>query len=130
MEKGTLRCDANVSVREVGEQGFRTRWELKNMNSFNFIGRGIDAAVREQVAIHEAGGEVVQETYDYDADRDTLTPHRTKEEADDYRYFPEPDLVPIEPEPELVERLRGELPELPGSPGTLESWASATPSPS
>jgi aspartyl-tRNA(Asn)/glutamyl-tRNA(Gln) amidotransferase subunit B len=115
MEKGTLRCDANVSVREVGEEGFRTRWELKNMNSFTFIGRGIDAAVREQVAIHEAGGEVVQETYDFDADRDTLTPHRTKEEADDYRYFPEPDLVPIEPEPELVERLRGELPELPGA---------------
>ena len=102
-------------MREVGEDGFRTRWELKNMNSFTYIGRGIDAAVREQVAIHEAGSEVVQQTYDYDADRDTLTPHRTKEEADDYRYFPEPDLVPIEPERELVERLRGELPELPGA---------------
>ena len=64
------------------------------MNSFSYIGRGIDAAVREQIALHEAGEEVVQETYDYDADRDTLTPHRTKEEAEDYRYFPEPDLVP------------------------------------
>src|SRR5213078_886503 len=80
MEKGTLRCDANVSVREVGEAGFRTRWELKNMNSFSFIARGIDAAVREQIALHEAGEEVVQETYDYHADSDTLTPHRSKEE--------------------------------------------------
>ena len=115
MEKGTLRCDANVSVRRLGEGGFRTRWELKNMNSFNFIGRGIDAAVREQIALHEAGEEVVQETYDYHADSDTLTPHRTKEEADDYRYFPEPDLVPLEPERELVARLLGELPELPGA---------------
>ncbi len=106
MEKGTLRCDANVSVRQVGEEGYRTRWELKNMNSFNFIGRGIDAAAREQIALHEAGRDVVQETYDYDAASDTLTPHRSKEEADDYRYFPEPDLVPIEPDRELVERLR------------------------
>jgi aspartyl-tRNA(Asn)/glutamyl-tRNA(Gln) amidotransferase subunit B len=99
----------------VGDEGFRTRWELKNMNSFNFIGRGIDAAVREQIALHESGGEVVQETYDYDADRDALTPHRTKEEAEDYRYFPEPDLVPLEPAPELMEQLQQELPELPGA---------------
>ena len=97
MEKGTLRCDANVSVREAGEEGYRTRWELKNMNSFTFLGRGIDAAVREQIALHEAGQDVVQETYDYDAGTDRLTPHRSKEEADDYRYFPEPDLVPIRP---------------------------------
>jgi aspartyl-tRNA(Asn)/glutamyl-tRNA(Gln) amidotransferase subunit B len=114
MEKGTLRCDANVSVRRAGEEGYRTRWELKNMNSFSFIARGLDAAVREQIALHEAGREVVQETYDYAADADTLTPHRSKEEAEDYRYFPEPDLVPIEPEPALVERLRGQLSELPG----------------
>jgi aspartyl-tRNA(Asn)/glutamyl-tRNA(Gln) amidotransferase subunit B len=115
MEKGSLRVDANVSVRERGESGYRTRWELKNMNSFTFIGRGIEKAVAEQVALHEAGQQVVQETYDYDADRNRLTPHRSKEEADDYRYFPEPDLVPIEPERELVERLRGELAELPGA---------------
>jgi aspartyl-tRNA(Asn)/glutamyl-tRNA(Gln) amidotransferase subunit B len=114
MEKGTLRCDANVSVRRPGE-GYRTRWELKNMNSFSFIGRGIEAAVREQIALHEAGERVEQATYDYDAERDTLTPHRAKEEAEDYRYFPEPDLVPVEPERELVERLRAELPELPGA---------------
>jgi aspartyl-tRNA(Asn)/glutamyl-tRNA(Gln) amidotransferase subunit B len=115
MEKGSLRCDANVSVREVGETGFRTRWELKNMNSFSFIGRGIERAVREQIALYESGGEVVQETYDYDSDRDILTPHRSKEEAEDYRYFPEPDLVPTEPSRELVERLRADLPELPGA---------------
>jgi aspartyl-tRNA(Asn)/glutamyl-tRNA(Gln) amidotransferase subunit B len=115
MEKGTLRCDANISVRRVGESELRTRWELKNMNSFAYIGRGIDAAVREQVALHEAGEPVVQETYDYDPDRDALTPHRTKEEAEDYRYFPEPDLVPLEPEAELVARMRAELPELPAA---------------
>ena len=114
MEKGSLRVDANVSVRQAGETGYRTRWELKNMNSFSFIGRGIEKAVEEQVALHEAGEAVVQETYDYDPDRNRLTPHRSKEEADDYRYFPEPDLVPVEPDRELVERLRGELPELPG----------------
>ncbi len=115
MEKGTLRCDANVSVRRVGEEGFRTRWELKNMNSFTFVGRGIDAAVREQVALHEAGAAVEQRTYDYDPGSDSLTPHRTKEEAEDYRYFPEPDLVPVEPEAELVARLRAALPELPAA---------------
>jgi aspartyl-tRNA(Asn)/glutamyl-tRNA(Gln) amidotransferase subunit B len=114
MEKGSLRCDANVSVRRVGEDGYRTRWELKNMNSFRFVGRGIEAAAREQIALHEAGGEVVQQTYDYEPDHDRLTPHRTKEEADDYRYLPEPDLVPIAPPRELVERARDELPELPG----------------
>ena len=114
MEKGTLRVDANVSVRPAGSDELRTRWELKNMNSFTFIGRGIDAAVRDQVAIYEAGATVEQHTYDYEPGTDRLTPHRTKEEADDYRYFPEPDLVPVRPEPETVERLRGELPELPG----------------
>ena len=113
MEKGTLRCDANISVREVGEEELRTRWELKNMNSFAYIGRGIDAAAREQIALYEAGEEVVQETYDYDPDRDTLTPHRSKEEAEDYRYFPEPDLVPVEPEAALIERVAAELSELP-----------------
>jgi aspartyl-tRNA(Asn)/glutamyl-tRNA(Gln) amidotransferase subunit B len=114
MEKGTLRADVNVSVRQAGEDGFRPRWEIKNMNSFTFIGRAIEAAFRQQVEAHEAGEEVVQSTYDYDADTDRLTVHRSKEEADDYRYFPEPDLVPVEPPAELVERLRGEVPERPG----------------
>jgi aspartyl-tRNA(Asn)/glutamyl-tRNA(Gln) amidotransferase subunit B len=115
MEKGTLRADVNVSVRERGEEGYRSRWEIKNMNSFTFIGRAIEAAVRQQVAAHESGEAVVQSTYDYEADTDVLTVHRSKEEADDYRYFPEPDLVPIEPPAELVERLRAELPEAPGT---------------
>ena len=83
------------------------------MNSFRFIGRAIEAAFRQQVAAHEAGEEVAQSTYDYDPDTDRLTVHRSKEEADDYRYFPEPDLVPVEPPAELVERLRGQVPELP-----------------
>ena len=113
MEKGTLRADVNVSVRRAGEEGFRPRWEIKNMNSFRFIGRAIEAAFRQQVEAHEAGEEVVQSTYDYDPDTDRLTVHRSKEEADDYRYFPEPDLVPVEPPAELVERLRAEVPERP-----------------
>jgi aspartyl-tRNA(Asn)/glutamyl-tRNA(Gln) amidotransferase subunit B len=113
MEKGTLRADVNVSVRRAGEKGFRPRWEIKNMNSFRFIGRAIEAAFRQQVEAHEAGEEVAQSTYDYDADTDRLTVHRSKEEADDYRYFPEPDLVPVEPPAELVERLRAEVHERP-----------------
>src|SRR5207237_6982769 len=112
MEKGTLRADVNVSVRKRGEEGYRPRWEIKNMNSFTFIGRAIEAAFRQQVEAHEAGETLVQSTYDYDPDTDRLTVHRSKEEADDYRYFPEPDLVPVEPPAELVERLRGQVPEL------------------
>jgi aspartyl-tRNA(Asn)/glutamyl-tRNA(Gln) amidotransferase subunit B len=134
MEEGTLRVDANVSVRPAGSDELRTRWELKNMNSFRFIGRGIEAAVREQVKLYESGGEVEQHTYDYEPDTDTLTPHRSKEEADDYRYFPEPDLVPVEPAAELVERLRGELPPLPAdlireraeALGVEDAWALVT----
>jgi aspartyl-tRNA(Asn)/glutamyl-tRNA(Gln) amidotransferase subunit B len=114
MEKGTLRADVNVSVRRAGEEGLRPRWEIKNMNSFRFIGRAIEAAFRQQVAVHEAGEEVAQSTYDYDDHTDRLTVHRSKEEADDYRYFPEPDLVPVEPPAELVERLRGQVIERPG----------------
>jgi aspartyl-tRNA(Asn)/glutamyl-tRNA(Gln) amidotransferase subunit B len=115
MEKGTLRADVNVSVRKRGEEGFRPRWELKNMNSFTFIRRGIDAAIREQVAAYERGETLEQSTYDYEPDTDRLTVHRSKEEADDYRYFPEPDLVPVEPPVDLVERLGAEVPELPGA---------------
>jgi len=115
MEKGTLRADANVSVREVGETGYRTRTELKNMNSFNHIARGIEAELRRQIETWESGGEVVQETLDYEVKSDTVTPRRRKEQADDYRYFPEPDLVPVEPEADDVERLRREVPELPGA---------------
>jgi aspartyl-tRNA(Asn)/glutamyl-tRNA(Gln) amidotransferase subunit B len=114
MEKGTLRADANVSVRERGESGFRTRTELKNMNSFNHIARGIDAEIRRQIGVWESGAEVVQQTLDYEVKSDSVTARRQKEEADDYRYFPEPDLVPLEPPRELIERLSDELPVLPG----------------
>ncbi|HSF62351.1 MAG TPA: Asp-tRNA(Asn)/Glu-tRNA(Gln) amidotransferase subunit GatB [Gaiellaceae bacterium] len=115
MEKGTLRVDANVSVRPAGSLELRTRTEIKNMNSFNFIARGIDAEVERQIGVWETGGDVRQETYDFDASSGRLTARRAKEEADDYRYFPEPDLVPVEPPAELVERLRSELPELPAT---------------
>ena len=115
MEKGTLRVDANVSVRPEGSDELRTRTELKNMNSFNFVARGIEAEVERQIAVWESGNEVKQETYDFDAATGTLTPRRAKEEADDYRYFPEPDLVPVQPPAELVERLRVALPEPPAA---------------
>ena len=115
MEKGTLRADVNVSVRLRGEDGYRPRWEIKNMSSFTSIKRAIDAAARRQIAAHESGLAVEQSTYDYDADAHRLTLHRSKEETDDYRYFPDPDLVPFKPPPELVERLRAELPELPAA---------------
>lgn len=134
MEEGTLRVDANVSVRPAGSDELRTRWELKNMNSFRFIGRGIEAAIREQVKLYESGGAVEQHTYDYEPDTDKLTPHRSKEEAEDYRYFPEPDLVPLEAEAALIERLRGELPPLPADLiserakdlGVDDAWALVT----
>jgi aspartyl-tRNA(Asn)/glutamyl-tRNA(Gln) amidotransferase subunit B len=115
MEKGSLRCDANVSVRARGEAGFRTKTELKNMNSFKFVADGIAAEVERQVAAHEAGEEVVQQTLHFDPASGRLSPLREKEEAHDYRYFPEPDLVPVEPSRELVERLAAEVPELPGA---------------
>ena len=113
MEKGSLRFDVNVSVREAGETGFRTRTELKNMNSFNFAAKGIEREIRRQVEIYEAGGTVDQETLHFDPGNESAPPLRSKEEAQDYRYFPEPDLVPLEPDRALVERLGGELPESP-----------------
>jgi aspartyl-tRNA(Asn)/glutamyl-tRNA(Gln) amidotransferase subunit B len=113
MEKGTLRVDANVSVRPTGADELRTRCELKNMNSFTYVARGIEAEVARQIGIWEGGGEVQQETFDFDAATGVLTPRRSKEEADDYRYFPEPDLVPVEPPAALVETLRAGLPESP-----------------
>ena len=115
MEKGTLRVDANVSVRPDGSGELRTRCEIKNMNSFTHIARGIDAEIARQIEVWESGGEVEQHTYDFDVATGTLTARRTKEEADDYRYFPEPDLVPVEPPTAVVERLRSELPELPAT---------------
>ena len=115
MEKGTLRVDANVSVRPAGSDELRTRTEIKNMNSFNFIARGIDAEIERQIGVWESGGAVRQETYDFDASSGALTVHRAKEEADDYRYFPEPDLVPVEPPVDLVDALREQVPESPSA---------------
>jgi aspartyl-tRNA(Asn)/glutamyl-tRNA(Gln) amidotransferase subunit B len=115
MEKGSLRFDVNVSVRPQGSDELRTRTELKNMNSFAFAARGIEREVQRQIGIYEAGGVVEQETLHFDPANESAPPLRTKEEAEDYRYFAEPDLVPLEPPRDLVERLRAEVPEAPGA---------------
>jgi aspartyl-tRNA(Asn)/glutamyl-tRNA(Gln) amidotransferase subunit B len=104
-----------VSVRAAGETGFRTKTELKNMNSFKFVADGIAAELERQIGIYESGGEVVQETLHYDPAGGTVAPLRSKEYADDYRYFPEPDLVPVEAPRELVEAMRAEIGELPAA---------------
>jgi aspartyl-tRNA(Asn)/glutamyl-tRNA(Gln) amidotransferase subunit B len=114
MQKGSLRFDVNVSVRPEGSDELRTRTELKNLNSFAFAAKAIQREVERQIGVYEAGGEVEQETLHFDPGAESAPPLRSKEEAQDYRYFPEPDLVPIEPPRELVERVRAELPELPG----------------
>jgi aspartyl-tRNA(Asn)/glutamyl-tRNA(Gln) amidotransferase subunit B len=115
MEKGSLRFDVNVSVRPEGSDELRTRTELKNLNSFAFAGRAIQREVERQISVYESGGEVEQETLHFDPGAESAPPLRSKEEAQDYRYLPEPDLVPIEPPRELVDRVRGELPESPGA---------------
>jgi aspartyl-tRNA(Asn)/glutamyl-tRNA(Gln) amidotransferase subunit B len=114
MEKGSLRFDVNVSVRPEGSDELRTRTELKNMNSFNFAAKGIEREIQRQIQIYESGGQVVQETMHFDPGNESAPPLRSKEEAQDYRYLPEPDLVPLQPDRELVEELRAELPDLPG----------------
>ncbi|MBI4898594.1 MAG: Asp-tRNA(Asn)/Glu-tRNA(Gln) amidotransferase subunit GatB [Actinobacteria bacterium] len=113
MEEGSLRCDANISIRPVGQQELGTKTELKNMNSFRFIERGIDAEIARQTALLNAGEKVTQETLHFDPSSGSLTSLRSKEEAHDYRYFPEPDLVPVAPAKELIEEIRVTLPELP-----------------
>jgi aspartyl-tRNA(Asn)/glutamyl-tRNA(Gln) amidotransferase subunit B len=113
MEEGSLRADANVSVRPPGSEALGTKTELKNMNSFRFLERGIAAEIARQTALLEAGGRVVQETLHFDPDSGEIHSLRSKEEAHDYRYFPEPDLVPMAPDPAWVEELRAGLPELP-----------------
>jgi aspartyl-tRNA(Asn)/glutamyl-tRNA(Gln) amidotransferase subunit B len=115
MEEGSLRCDANVSIRPVGEATLGVKTELKNMNSFRFIERGIDAEIARQETLLRAGEEVTQETLHFDPDSGALTPLRSKEEAHDYRYFPEPDLVPLMPTEEMLEAARAALPELPAA---------------
>jgi aspartyl-tRNA(Asn)/glutamyl-tRNA(Gln) amidotransferase subunit B len=113
LEEGSFRCDANVSVMRRGATEYGTRAEIKNLNSFRFLRQAVDYEVRRQVALVEAGEKVVQETRLYDPDRGETRSMRSKEEAHDYRYFPEPDLPPVRVDAALVERLRAGLPELP-----------------
>jgi aspartyl-tRNA(Asn)/glutamyl-tRNA(Gln) amidotransferase subunit B len=115
MEEGSLRADANVSVRREGETTLGTKTELKNMNSFRFLMQGINAEVKRQVALLEAGDRVVQETLHFDPTSGRLSPLRSKEEAHDYRYFPEPDLVPVVPTEAMLSEAREALPELPAA---------------
>ena len=113
MQEGSFRCDANVSVRRAGDEKLGTRTELKNLNSFRFLERAINFEVERQIEVLEDGGAVVQETRLYDAQRDETRPMRTKEEANDYRYFPDPDLLPVQIDRTLIETVRKTLPELP-----------------
>jgi len=113
MDEGSLRCDANISIRPAGSDELGTKTELKNMNSFRFIERGIRAEVARQEAIVRAGGSVEQETLHFDPRTEAITSLRSKEEAHDYRYFPEPDLTPVRITGEMLERARAALPELP-----------------
>ena len=113
MQEGSFRCDANVSVRPKGSSEFGTRAEIKNVNSFRFVQQAIDYEVERQIDVIESGGTVVQETRLFDAVKGETRSMRTKEEANDYRYFPDPDLLPLEVDAALVEEALGELPELP-----------------
>jgi aspartyl-tRNA(Asn)/glutamyl-tRNA(Gln) amidotransferase subunit B len=115
LEKGSMRFDVNVSVRPAGSDELRTRTELKNMNSFNFAAKGIEREIVRQTRVYEEGGTVEQETLHFDPAHEESPPLRSKEEAQDYRYFPEPDLVPVHPPKDVVERLRAEIRELPGA---------------
>ena len=113
MAEGSLRCDCNVSVRPKGQAEFGTRCEIKNVNSFRFIEKAINTEVQRQIELIEDGGTVIQETRLYDPNKDETRSMRSKEEANDYRYFPDPDLLPVIIEPAFIEAVRGELPELP-----------------
>jgi len=113
MQEGSFRCDANVSVRKVGAEKFGTRAEIKNLNSFRFVERAIIYEVARQIEILESGGKVVQETRLYDPDKGETRSLRSKEEANDYRYFPDPDLLPLELDAAFIEAVRATLPELP-----------------
>ncbi len=113
MQEGSFRCDANVSVRPKGQQEFGTRAEIKNINSFRFVEQAINHEVERQIMVLEGGGSVVQETRLYDPDKHETRPMRSKEEANDYRYFPDPDLLPVELDAAFIEAVRQTLPELP-----------------
>jgi aspartyl-tRNA(Asn)/glutamyl-tRNA(Gln) amidotransferase subunit B len=115
MEEGSLRVDANVSIRPAGEAAYGVKTELKNMNSFRFLERGIEAEIARQKTLLDEGGQVEQETLHFDPQSGALTALRSKEYAHDYRYFPEPDLVPLAPTEEMLERARAAIPELPAA---------------
>ncbi len=113
MQEGSFRCDANVSVRPRGQEELGTRSELKNLNSFRFVEKAINFEIERQIELIEDGGKVVQETRLYDSDKDETRSMRSKEEANDYRYFPDPDLLPVEIDAAYIEKVRETLPELP-----------------
>lgn len=113
MEKGSLRCDANISIRPEGRKGLGTKVELKNMNTFKGVRLAIDYEVKRQVSLAEDREKITQETRLWDADRQVTVPMRAKEEAEDYRYFPEPDLVPFIVDKSAIEKIKDGLPELP-----------------
>jgi len=113
MQEGSFRCDANVSIRPLGQKEFGTRTELKNINSFKFLEKAINLEVERQQDLLEDGGSVIQETRLYDADKNETRSMRSKEEANDYKYFPDPDLLPVEVTDGLLEQIKKELPELP-----------------
>jgi aspartyl-tRNA(Asn)/glutamyl-tRNA(Gln) amidotransferase subunit B len=113
MQEGSFRCDANVSVRQAGSGQFGTRAEIKNINSFRFVEKAINYEVARQIEVLEGGGKVVQETRLYDPDKGETRSMRSKEEANDYRYFPDPDLLPVEIDNAFIEGVRAQLPELP-----------------
>lgn len=115
MQEGSFRCDANVSVRPLGQKEYGTRCEIKNLNSFRFLEEAINFEVRRQIELIEDGGKVVQETRLYDPDRKETRSMRSKEDAQDYRYFPDPDLPPLVIAQEWIERVKASLPELPGA---------------
>ncbi|MEE4660222.1 MAG: Asp-tRNA(Asn)/Glu-tRNA(Gln) amidotransferase subunit GatB [Halieaceae bacterium] len=115
MSQGSMRCDVNLSLRPRGAETFGTRTEIKNVNSFRFVEKAIRVETQRQMDILEDGGDIVQETRLYDADRNETRPMRSKEVANDYRYFPEPDLLPVEVDDSLIEALREALPELPAA---------------
>ncbi|HYA02044.1 MAG TPA: Asp-tRNA(Asn)/Glu-tRNA(Gln) amidotransferase subunit GatB, partial [Syntrophobacteria bacterium] len=113
MEEGSFRCDANVSLRPAGTQAFGLRTELKNMNSFRFVQRALEYEIKRQRAVLEQGGQIIQETRLWDSAKGVTVGMRGKEEAHDYRYFPDPDLLPVVVEGSWIEKVRRELPELP-----------------
>lgn len=115
MEEGSLRCDANVSVRPVGTEKLGTKVEIKNLNSFRFLQRALDYEIERQTRVLTEGGQITQETRLWDESEGRTFVMRTKEEAHDYRYFPEPDLLPLKLDPAWVEQIHGSLPELPGA---------------